>query len=260
MKFIKIILSDFIGLVSVCGLIIATKWLLFICLTLPQCIKHKNLQPADRKMGNGPFQVRYKNAKASMIGNQVISGIREIWVRDVYLGNGFLSLEQNGLVIDLGANMGNFTILALASNSGSKVIAVEPNLESNSSFNRQVKLNNFEDRVSLRRYFIGSASPKQKEMLKDPNSKDAKFISQKEFIELNNLSRIDFLKCDIEGSEFDFMNDTSLLQITNQLAIEIHDFAGNRNELIEKLKQLGFNIGPIKDDPGGCIVLAKRSA
>ena len=98
----------------------------------------------------------------------------------------------------------------------------------------------------------------QNEMLKNPDSKDAQFISQKEFIELNNLSRIDFLKCDIEGSEFDFINDTSLLEITQQLAIEIHDHAGNRNEFIEKLVQLGFQIGPIKDDPGGCILLAKR--
>jgi FkbM family methyltransferase len=259
MKSIEQILSDFIGLVRVCGLIIATKWLLFIFITLPQCIKFKNLQPADRKLGEGPFQVNYKKVKASMIGKQVISGIRDIWVRDVYLGNGFLSLEQNGLVIDLGANMGNFTILALASNSDSKVIAVEPNLELNSNFNSQVKLNNFEDRVSLQRYFIGSPFSQQKEMLKDPNSKDAKFISQKEFIELNNLRKISFLKCDIEGSEFDFINDTSLLQITNQLAIEIHDFAGDRNTFIKKLRELGFNIGPIKDDFGGCILLAKRS-
>ena len=81
---------------------------------------------------------------------------------------------------------------------------------------------------------------------------------QKEFIELNKLSRIDFLKCDIEGSEFDLINDTSLLEITKQLAIEIHDSAGDRNIFIDKLKQLGFSIGPIKDDPGGCIVLAKR--
>ena len=89
-------------------------------------------------------------------------------------------------------------------------------------------------------------------------SSDAEFISQKKFIELNNLRKIDFLKCDIEGSEFDFINNTSLLEITQQLAIEIHDHAGNRDGFIEKLVQLGFQIGPTKNDPGGCVLLAKR--
>ena len=92
------------------------------------------------------------------------------------------------------------------------------------------------------RYFIGSASRTQKEMLADPNSKDANFITQKEFIKLNNLTRIDFLKCDIEGSEFEFIADTDLLQITQQLAIEIHDNAGDRNEFIIKLQELGLKL------------------
>jgi FkbM family methyltransferase len=258
MKFIRQILRDFYGIVRVCGLLTGIKWLLFILFNLIECIKRKNLQPADKKLGTGPFKVKYDKAKATMYGEQVISGIREIWVRDVYLGNGFLSLEKCELVLDLGANMGNFTILALASNSRSKVIAVEPNSELNLKFYDQIKKNRWNDRVKLFRSFIGLYSTKQKEMLNDPLSKDAVFISQEEFIKKNNLRSIDFLKCDIEGSEFDFIKDTSLLQITKQLAIEIHDFGGSRDEFIAKLVELGFQIGPIKHSSDSCIVLAKR--
>ena len=258
MKFIKQILSDFGGIVRVCGLVTGLKWLLFIFITLPQCTKNKNLQPADRMFGEGPIKVKSKNGKVNLTGGQIFSSIREIWVRNVYLKNNFIKIPDEGIVVDLGANIGTFTMLALASGKACKVIAVEPNIEFNKLLLRQIAYNNFSERVKLQRFFIGSFSSIQKEMLLANESKDAQFINQKEFIEVNKFSWIDFLKCDIEGSEYDFISDTSLLEITKQLAIEIHDSAGDRNIFIDKLKELGFAIGPIKDDPGSCIVLAKR--
>ncbi len=167
-------------------------------------------------------------------------------MRRVYLQNDFIKIPDNGVVVDLGANVGSFTMHALANSNRCKIIAVEPNADFNKLFLRQMELNGFRNRVTLQRYFIGSRSQTQNEMLKMSESSDAEFIVQKKFIELNNLQNIDFLKCDIEGSEFDFINDTSLLEITNQLAIEIHNHSGNRSEFISKLVELGFNIGPIE--------------
>jgi len=208
--------------------------------------------------GEGPIKVNAQYGKVNLLGGQIFSSIREIWVRNVYTKNNFVTIPDDGLVVDLGANVGAFTMLALANSKACKVIAVEPNAELNELFRKQIKHNNFEERINLNRFFIGSFSEIQMEMLKNPSTTDAKSITQKEFIELHNLNKIDFLKCDIEGSEFDFISDTSLLEITQQLAIEIHDHSGNRNEFISKMVELGFNIGPIKDDNGSCIVLAKR--
>ena len=258
MKFIKQILSDFIGIARVCSLVTGLKWLLFILINLLQCFQEKNLQPADRMFGEGPIKVKSKNGKVNLSGGQIFTSIREIWVRNVYLKNNFIKIPDEGIVVDLGANVGAFTMLALASNKACKVIAVEPNTDFNKLFMRQLELNNFSGRVTLHRYFIGLFSETQKEMLKMNESKDAEFISQAKFIEMNKLQSIDFLKCDIEGSEFEFISDTSLLEITKQLAIEIHAHSGNRSEFISKLVELGFNIGPIKDDNGSCILLAKR--
>ncbi|MHB9011050.1 MAG: FkbM family methyltransferase [Ignavibacteriaceae bacterium] len=193
-----------------------------------------------------------------LIANQIFSGIREIWIRNVYLKDGFIKIPDAGVIIDLGANVGTFTMLGLANSNRAYVISVEPNAELNRMFLKQINYNNFGERVNLQRFFIGLHSSKQTEMLKNPSTANAKFISQKEFIEINNLKKIEFLKCDIEGSEFEFIKDTSLLQITDQLAIEIHDFAGNRTEFISKLKLLGFIIGPIKNDSESCILLAKK--
>ena len=85
MKFINQILSDFRGIVKVCGFVTAIKWLLFILLKLPQCIRSKNLQPADKMFGEGPIKVKAKYGKIKFIGGQIFSSIREIWVSRVYI-------------------------------------------------------------------------------------------------------------------------------------------------------------------------------
>ena len=76
-------------------------------------------------MGPGPYDVRLGAARARLFGEQVISGIREIWVRDVYLNRGILSIAPDATVVDLGANAGNFTMLALAHGSGVRCVSVE---------------------------------------------------------------------------------------------------------------------------------------
>ncbi|MBK9099374.1 MAG: FkbM family methyltransferase [bacterium] len=259
MSFINQIFIDLKGIKNICSMYAAIKWLIFVFITLPKCIRERNLQPADRLFGEGPISVNGNYGKVKLSGGQVFSSIREIWVRKVYLKDDFVIIPDEGILVDLGANVGSFTMQALSNSRSCKVIAVEPNAEFNRLFLRQIELNNFTTRVTLQRYFIGSSSETQMEMLKSSEIFGAEFISQQKFIELNNLQSIDFLKCDIEGSEFDFINDTSLLEITKQLAIEIHDHAGDRKKFISRLQELGFEIGPIRNDKDGCILSARRN-
>lgn len=87
-------------------------------------------------MGSGPF-----NVGGAILGSAddpgqdvsvVFSGIREVWVRNVYLRpvdprhagprhvdpGGVLSIPEQGVIVDLGANRGTFTALALARSPG----------------------------------------------------------------------------------------------------------------------------------------------
>src|ERR1700734_723266 len=114
MSHLKTIAADALGISRVCGLTTAVRWLGCIAMTMPQCRQTRNLQPADRRMGDGPFSVARSGARARLGGPQVFSGIREIWVRDVYLRGDYLRIPRGASVVDLGANMGNFTCLALA--------------------------------------------------------------------------------------------------------------------------------------------------
>jgi hypothetical protein len=56
-----------------------------------------------RVCGRGPFVATRGSVRAKLAGPQVISGIREIWVGDVYLKDRFLDVARGALVVDLGA-------------------------------------------------------------------------------------------------------------------------------------------------------------
>ena len=87
MNYLKTIARDAKGIGVTCGYSVALRWLWCILRTFSECLKTHNLQPADRRMGNGPFTVVRQSARAKLAGQQVFSGIREIWVRDVCLKN-----------------------------------------------------------------------------------------------------------------------------------------------------------------------------
>ena len=74
-------------------------------------------------------------------------------MRKVYTKNNFVIIPDNGVVVDLGANVGAFTMLAFANSKSGKVIAVEPNAEFNKLFMRQVTNNNFKNRSYIAAIF-----------------------------------------------------------------------------------------------------------
>src|SRR5690349_6204581 len=104
--------GDFRGIARVAGLGTALRWMGCVVLTLPSALKTRNLLAADQLMGTGPFRVHHATGDALLVGDSAFSGLREIWVRDVYAGGGFLRLPDHGTVVDLGANMGNFSAQA----------------------------------------------------------------------------------------------------------------------------------------------------
>ena len=210
-------------------------------------------------MGAGPFPVRRGHVSAMLKGDRVMSGVREIWVRDVYLKDDYLRIGPSDLVVDLGANMGNFTNLALAHGPGVRVVAVEPNRAALDMLVESVSANGWNDRVALNRCFLGGVTPKQTELRQRSGYGGAEFVSEEDFLKDNDVGSIDFLKCDIEGSEFSLLTpDSPVLNKANQIAIEVHDWAGDRHAFIEMLRQCRFLIGPVREDYESAIILAKR--
>jgi FkbM family methyltransferase len=258
------LLFDFLGLARVCGVSVALKWLLSVVTSLGDVIRRGNLQAADRMVGEGPFTIKLKQYGAifKIVGEGAVSGIREMYVRDTYLWNGLLRIKDGDTVVDLGANMGNFTNLALSCGKTARVIAVEPSSAMNAAFRKSVAMNaGYGERVILIRGFLGQSSDKQNSLIsQDANYCNVPWITEAQLIKDGHLTHVDFLKCDIEGGEFELLTgESKLLAMTRSIAIEIHAFAGDVKEFIERLKFCGFAIVAAKYDPdGSATVLGKR--
>jgi len=253
--------GDFRGIARVAGIGTALRWLCCVALTLPSALKTRNLLAADRLMGNGPFRVRHAIGTALLTGESAFSGLREIWVRDVYAGGGFLQIPDRGTVVDLGANMGNFSAQALAANSTARLIAIEPSLPLGAKWAKTMVTNGFQDRAQLCRGLIGIFTDKQRRDLEnDPAYGGAPTIGEEEFLKRYAIDHIDFLKCDIEGSEF-FMTQSGsrLLDITDRVAIEVHDFGGDPQHFLDTLTARGFTDVQVDWYGRECIARAARA-
>ena len=236
-------------------------WLAAILKNVPEIYRSGNLQVADRALGAGPFQVNYSDeVNFRVAGPGAFSGIREMYVRDTYLRGGCLEIDDGDIVVDLGANIGNFTNLALAHGPRVKVIAVEPSLALLRSMRASLALNDgFAERVSVVKAFLGHASNTRLD-LTDPSYARASWITEEELLEATSLKCVDFLKCDIEGGEFGLLHrESASLRMTRKRAIEVHAFAGDVHAFIHMLQEVGFTVGHVQRDPDGTVtVLARR--
>jgi FkbM family methyltransferase len=259
MSRLKRIITDFWGLCAVCGFSVGFRWLLAVITHFRASIRAGHLQLADNVLGDGPIPVRMGNARAQLTCYKVLTGIRETWVRDGYLGHGFLKIAPDALVVDLGSNMGAVTTLALAHGAGVRVVAVEADPNELPLLQKNLDLNGWADRVTIINAFIGGRTETQQQLLATDRAANVPTITQEEL--LNRIGRrINFLKCDIEGSEFELFSPPSpLLAASDQIAIEIHPHAGDADKLIAQLTSAGFEL-QTHVEPPTLTVLGRRPA
>ena len=254
--------KDFVGLVKICGPSVALRWLFLVHVHLLTILRRGNLGMVDQAMGVGPFEVRLKKYKCrfKIMGPQCVSGIREMYVRDMYLSHGWLDIRPNDTVLDLGANMGNFTNMALAIEPTVRVIAVEPNSDGNRMFTESVNLNaGHLARTTLIRAILGDSAEKIKS---NEYCAGAAYISEAQLLERANAPWIDFIKCDIEGGEFALLTrESRLLGMARALACEVHADAGDMTGFLAEIEAAGFTIGPTQHAAGGrsATFVAKRN-
>jgi FkbM family methyltransferase len=255
--------KDFFGLSSVCGPVFALRWLFYVQVNLLGIIESGNLRLADLAMGDGPFKVTLKKYKCQfkIMGPSCVSGIREMYARDVYLKDGWLELKPYDTVLDLGANMGNFTNMALAIDPTIRVIAVEPSTSLSGVFAKSVGMNpGHLARTTLIRAILGDSV---QSIETDHNYIGADRLTEDELLERANSPRVDFIKCDIEGGEFKLLTRNSkLLAMTRALACEVHANAGDIKSFVENVEACGLTVGPARysEDGSFLVFLARRSA
>ena len=133
-------------------------------------------------------------------------------------------LKQNDIVVDLGANSGFFSVKS--AELASKVIAVDGSPEAYSCLVDNCK--DFDNIQTLNASILSKDSSPSWLWTHKGNPLR---MTLEEMMELYKLDRIDFLKCDIEGGEYDLFNSLSpkTLSKIDRIAIETHDEVQNED-------------------------------
>lgn len=172
--------------------------------------------------------------------------INELYEMGVYKG---VKIKKGDIILDLGGHIGLFSLLAsrLVGERG-KIFSFEPSKESYELFKKNLMINKIKN-VEVYNYAIYKKKGKLRLYLhkypaadsilnKSKNFIYVKSISLKEFIKKKNLKKIDLIKFDIEGSEYDVIkNSKEIIKKAGSVVIEFHEKIITK-EQIREIKQI----------------------
>jgi len=181
--------------------------------------------------------------------------IQQEMERDIYKAKTYI--QNHGVVIDVGANVGYFSLFVLKNFEKLKVIAIEPhprnfelmkeNLRDYSPELHQVALNGDSGTIELFDFGEESSACHSIYHLGRSDAKpiEVQSITLEELMQRSNISHIDFLKMDCQGAEYQvfFTMRRSIQQKINYIAMEVHNSISNQHETIGKIpRALGKKI------------------
>jgi FkbM family methyltransferase len=213
----------------------AFRWHLGVLLRLPEVVAGATLAPADRFLGCD-FAAEIAGRMCRLHGTD-FGVCRELVGRDCYRFGTYPTGAKH--VIDLGANVGIFSMMAALTDPSCRVTAVEANPALVEVARRNLSAADVLQRVELLNEIVGDAATANVGNGVQPIRLER--FSPSEAIE--RWGRCDFLKCDIEGSEHSlFDGDLRWLDSVDAMAIEYHWTRADGERLANLLMSRGFRV------------------
>ena len=217
----------------------------------PEIIRTRSLLCVDAAMKDRTCRFTPLRGTTVDLDGCYFSGAREIYCRGVYFALPGFGIGRKDVSVDLGANAGVFTTLAAL--RGKKVIAVEAQSEFIPLIRQNLLRNHCLGKASVEFGLMGSTTGTLSDPAERKNcshwGEEAPELSLPELLRRHDVTRVDFLKIDIEGSEFAlFDGDCEWLKIVRKVVLEVHCRFGNVNSLRSRLENGGFQVWLVDND------------
>jgi len=176
--------------------------------------------------------------------------------------------RSNMTVLDLGANCGLFSLYA--ADSCSRLIAVEPTPNTFNVLTEMVKDHNNITPLQLAigphneliSFFINENSTTNSMLNRNGQETQVQCMTLETLLDTQGLDHVDFIKCDIEGSEIQALTDNTLRPIADRVNfwfVEIHqtdvnksswpgNLESNRQQLAELFRRHGYQTESVIHD------------
>lgn len=255
------LLRELVGVYQIGEKRIFLIYLLAICRRFHRVVGEKSLKPADDLMAGKKFY-------PILFGKQVkVDGKHFGLVREIYCSKNYFpplsgfAIKDTDTVVDLGCNVGIFTVLS--AKIAKHVVAVDAQSKFLDDLKKNLFYNNCLDKVAIQLALVGSKRGvfSEESQLKK-SSHYGVFppkVSMNDICQIQGLERIDFLKIDIEGSEFDLFFDNNLwLDLVGKIAMEVHQKFGELDSIIGILQDWDFKVW-LRDKNGNFVEKLKDS-
>lgn len=199
---------------------------------------------------------------------------KEIGDLNIY-NNDFIDVEENDIVVDIGFNFGLFSVLSLNKNP-QRIIGFEPNKRLVSIFRDNFKSDKIEviqaavSNQNGTTIFYENSDTGMSTIINNITKSDINdeyvvdTINFNDFIIKNNINRIDYLKVDCEGAEYDIFQSISNEYLSNNIKKIALEFHHNLQDikvqtLIDKLQSCKFTLKIISDENSSLgLIYAKK--
>lgn len=165
----------------------------------------------------------------------------------------------HGIIIDIGAGIGEFAIQVANTCVECKVIGFEPFPESFEFFERNIQLNSLQNLTGIKAAVTGrtgemtmdisTGNPLQYRTIADGLDSDKEIVKTYNLIDFmsdNLINECELLKLDCEGGEFDILLPLSTQEINRfkKIVMEYHDSLTihNHKEIVDLLINAGFYV------------------
>ncbi|MFH1520143.1 MAG: FkbM family methyltransferase [Candidatus Micrarchaeota archaeon] len=184
--------------------------------------------------------------------------LNEVVFRRGYFPDGF-SIEKNDTVVEIGGHIGIFTVLAARMAPQGKVYTFEPNPDNFQMLGTNLAMNRVGN-VIARQEAVSDTSGSVSLYLDHRNTGGhsihqsdntgtgitVRTTTLADIISQNRLEKIDFLKMDCEGAEYEIFRSVPLevLAMVRKIAMECHDQGEGRNSrlMVGLLRRHGFDV------------------
>jgi FkbM family methyltransferase len=228
---------------------------------LPELMRCRRHTPQWRRLFAGycglntslPFEIKIPSGRFEFVEASDIATFWQIFYRNMYP-----VLPSDKLVIDAGANIGAFSLYALAS-APCRVIAIEPAPDSCARINSLLRSHQLSARCELHQAALGDHAGQTTIQLGPGSQFRRTGLDGQHAVKMVTLDllippgeQVDLLKLDIEGAEgpvLTSLTPRSLSQI-QRIVMEFHPET-DATQAIERLKSHDFRLTKYQDDGGG---------